>query len=182
MIPMNLDQRKFCSFFNPTRIWIKVSFARFSTQLLFLVFQPNYLLLFCWSRFHHILKSPLCQELLSLDLFWVETIDIYQTNVPPTLMSSDSGISGTPKSISLQTPKTKCSKMMTKRSLRAKIYLVDVATRFSLIYLIWVVLKIEKGNFCKPVDRSEISLVVTESSATKKLVLCCFYLECTMFW
>ena len=41
-------------------------------------------------------------------------------------MSSDSGISGTPKSMSLQTPKTKCSKMMTKRSLRANIYLADV--------------------------------------------------------
>ena len=45
------------------------------------------------------------------------------TNMVPTLMSSDSGISGTPKSIILQTPNTKCSKTMTKRSLSAKMCL-----------------------------------------------------------
>ena len=154
-------------------IWINVSFARFTIKLppsLLLAWLPPYL------EAPALLRTFLAWSVLGGNKRHLSN------NCSPTLMSSDSGISGTPKSISLQTPKTKCSKMMTKRSLRAKIYLVDVATRFSLIYLIWIVLKIEKGNFCKPMDRSEISLMVTESSATKKLVLCCFYLECTMFW
>ena len=79
-------------------------------------------------------------------------------------MSSDSGISGTPKSMSLQTPKTKCSKMMTKRSLRANIYLADV------IGAKYFVSSADENAFCKPVDRSEISLVVAESSETQNLV------------
>ena len=71
-----------------------------------------------------------------------------------TLMSSDSGMSGTPKSISLQTPKTKCSKMITKRSLRAKINLFgekleilfdnchDYWLFFMIIYEYWWLLMI----------------------------------------
>ena len=53
------------------------------------------------------------------------------TNMVPTLMSSDSGISGTPKSIILQTPNTKCSKTMTKRSLSAKMCLFVSSVRSS---------------------------------------------------
>ena len=38
----------------------------------------------------------------------------------------------------------------------------------------------DENVFCKPVDRSEISLMVAESSETQNLVLSCFYLDCTI--